>query len=1026
MFKTLSTSVLSSIKLKPAYTNPSVSGYSSEVYPSDSESDNESQPLTQPVVSEHIPRKGKRKELEKAELQRVLTYGDNLNYLDRALGSLHSDMFSILDKCEQQINPDKFPPGHYEALRVRFEWLFPQLQIPSIQDQISSRVTNGENLTDLITLRDEADSQAEYIDICHDCDTVLDWIVKLHKELGLNTRKVKSLIAAIKTRSDSFNPKKGHEELDEIIKNIIAELRRRGFQIIDFQPTIFIDVMEGLKTFVLKSRKEANLRDTQKLNIYNESGRTPTHSDIDSLLQHILGTPIQAIDAGPGRVSTWIPGDKWFCEDLYGGVTYGIECLPETKELLIVSWIKIKDGLYYHVFRSTGAISINEVIRILKDYFNINDFNNGIRGTRGVIDEEDEVGVGSGNVTLIFAGTANEINPTSTTADIFNAIKQKHKATIDGSVEFVVTPQIHEQFKRFSHRIIACTLGLKTIGDRSSTNIIERSNIHIFVSVDEFLAKILQILFVIGKLSKLPTIFLQKRGGFDVYEMPLDTTAELKERFMRLMYWNKDNREVLMYELIQKFGLDLLNTLCEITYRKLPPELSLWQRIEVEILKSINVEFKKRCNAFNEKMKSLRKKLETALAEHNNENIIKCLSQVPSQNELNPSAFIAELLGEENPFIDIDPSEQLNKRIQQLLLSKIPSHLHIQEDLLKLIFAPSFYKREKRNIELEFDTIFNKCLIIQKITEIKRRIGVAYRIDYPDNTMVDASADAETADFTDGLSYLQRKLENTIFGPNGFFTFLRGSKLLKDKFPFFRDNSKACTVVLKVLSDRWDFFNEIFDEVAKKVKAEIEFETGESEQKTNSKASRAGDDISEIGSIYEFVDLGIERAPMDIHIDDKYIHLKIKTRAGANDKDREALGKKIREAIEVSIYDENDITLSRDGHYLILPSSIELLLDIRTRFGDKETTIGTTRVNVKDICNQAISKRLADLRGYQLMTNREQKEIRGKLFPEEAVSFGTCFPFCGSKGGRKTRRIHKRITSKKNKRSARTTRRRRN
>jgi hypothetical protein len=257
--------------------------------------------------------------------------------------------------------------------------------------------------------------------------------------------------------------------------------------------------------------------------------------------------------------------------------------------------------------------------------------------------------------------------------------------------------------------------------------------------------------------------------------MPIDTTAELKERFMRLMYWDEDNRRRIMFELIQKFGLDLLNTLCEITYRTLPPELSLWQRIEVEILKSINEEFKKRCQAFYTKMKSLRRKLETALAEHNNENIIKCLSQVPSQNELNPSAFIAELLGEENPFIDIDPSEQLNFRIQEVLLSRIPQKLRIPENLLNSIFAPSFYQKQKGNIELELDTIFDKCLNVGKFGIIKHHIDVAFSIDYPDNTMVDASdrEDAKTAGLTNGLNYLHSKLQNTIFGQKGFFTFLK-------------------------------------------------------------------------------------------------------------------------------------------------------------------------------------------------------------------------------------------------------------
>ena len=59
------------------------------------------------------------------------------------------------------------------------------------------------------------------------------------------------------------------------------------------------------------------------------------------------------------------------------------------------------------------------------------------------------------------------------------------------------------------------------------------------------------------------------------------------------------------------------------------------------------------------------------------------------------------------------------------------------------------------------------------------------------------------------------------------------------------------------------------------------------------------------------------------------------------------------------------------------------------------------------------------------MTDREQKNIHGQLIPE-AASTGKCFPFCwpANKGGRKTRRLRKRITLKKNKRPARKTQRR--
>jgi hypothetical protein len=875
-------------------------------------------------------------------------------------------MIRVLDQCEDA-SSEMFTEEEGNTLKNDRTWQFAShnLTIPLIYAQLDeeTRVDKAKNERVNSACHGSL-GKGGFVDICHDGGYVDDFPVRCLPTTTLPNKSTlvkefKTLIPEIRTvKSHTFIPNKGHDALDTIVTDMIKTLRKEGISLLDFEPPVFMDKEDGLKHFVTNLHGAVNPHGAvvgRNIAVYLECGRSVQHHDINNILDIITGTPIQSIDAGSGGAAAakavrenkgrWREGDNWTCENLYGVATYYVECLKETNHFLIISWVKSENGIYYHVFRSTGAISINEVIRILQENFRIREYDVGIRNVK---DDDDECGSGSGsrNVKLIFASDST-INSSE---NIVGTIKTRHKDQISKNTDFG-EPSVDRDMA------LACTLGLKTIGDRSCEIILQQQQqkIDILSTTDSFLLKILQLLYLTGKIKYLPNILIQTRGGWWLHKVPNNTTDELSERYMILKYWGSISTKSngiteFMQRLRERFGLNILERMTTHDYFKraeinpLASVRELWQRIEIRILKAINREFNKRCGIFQERMNDGVEKLDEAERMHNKEKILKVLSELPSVQELNPSVFIAELLGEESPFEDIAYTELGNRLIARELLRLINKNEPITRETNDTLTEnlPTLYKGKRSSeIEKELDRIYSKCL--------------------PDPTYWDIFRDNIDNYFKGSLS--SKNPAQKIIEPrfNKFKEELTKSDLFKSV------TTVQSQSIFTILTKRQQFYTTVLDDVINQIEKEIEQKKKEKREENKLYAESTSD---EIDSIYRFVDDGGgssssrgSRGASKIEINFKDIKLPIKVPVGTDYIKKERIMKELRERIQDSVYDDNDIKVEEE--YMTIPSSIELLLEIKVKPWARSFT---------DDCNEAIKKRLEELSVYKLMSGGEISE----------------------------------------------------
>ena len=984
----------------------------------------------------------------------IRVFGSNRKELNEA------SLEAVLDICSDTANKREYTTIEYIKLDDKLGWRFPEMEILHPREQMRQR---GE-IPEIETLCHSANSNASYIDICHDLNIVHNWILLLYKELKIDRvqyQELHTLIQNIRTSSGSFSPQKGHTELNKIIKKVMDNLRKNNFSIIEFTEPYFMPI-EDLDSFFEKLRSDEGLNSLfgrQKVKVFNECGRKFKEETIEKhKIEIVLGTAIQAIDAGSSQVE-WREGEKWGCE-MYGGVKYRIKTLAskgKDKNLLIISYHRIGDnknggGDYFcQVFHSKGAISVNEVIRLVQTKIRNNDFDGGVRGAGGDCEEGN---IGSNNVTIIHAGTIESDIETNlddmTPEGIFEHIATLFVREINLKKDFEYPQELLNP--QYLYRIYAGLFGLKTIGDRSSTNIIERlfsinqQHIHVFVTTDEFLVGILQTLYLTGKIPYLPTILVQKPGGYLVYRMSNSGIKELKKRFYRMKEFNAMTPEAKTQLLRKENGLDILE-LYVTRNKTVEKPTTAWEKVEVLLLESINEDCKKQSEALIRQHIELDIELQKILAsilasqsEDINQQIVQCLSKI-SQAKPNPSVGIAQVQVEGSPFGDENPNtpdirKSFTENNQEQLLLNL-------EDFRTTLFQTIFkgYKGKKViKINAAMNNLFNRSLHNGQLTDsLTSHISIAHYIDKPElrssNQDFYIHVTIARNSYGNGMDYLmaQSDVQDYLFHSDSdlplapFFPKL--TEYLHATVPDKELTSKECTSVLYLLS-------QIYRE--KKVL------TAESQPAKKLKSSNKIDG-KEIYSIFDNIVEILNRKNIEITIDDNHVSFKVKHRAGANAQAKENYGKELKTEIEKSFFKENDVSISEDGIWLTLPSSIELLLDILTKF---ENVL--SHISKNEIRNQ-ILKRLENLHAYQVMTPRKQRECHLHLgvanlkeqvrnaasqVRNAASNIGSSFtrplttaerPFSSAsstawslfrKGGRKTHRIHKRITSKKNKHPA--------
>jgi tRNA (Thr-GGU) A37 N-methylase len=280
------------------------------------------------------------------------------------------------------------------------------------------------------------------------------------------------------------------------------------------------------------------------------------------------------------------------------------------------------------------------------------------------------------------------------------------------------------------------------------------------------LAKILQILYLTGKIPYLPIILLQKPGGYEVLIMSNNGIKELKKRFYRMNEFNAMTPGAKTQLLRKENGLDILD-LYVTRNTTVEKPTTAWEKVEVLLLESINEDCKKQSEEFIRKNIASDNELKGILAtrsEDKNQQIVQCLSKI-SQAKPNPSVGIAQVQVEGSPFGDIDPhAPDIRKNFTENNQEQLSTML---EESRRTLFQEIFkgYKGTKViKINAAMNNLFNRSLHNGQLTNsLTFHISIAHYIDNPElissNQKFNERVTIAREEYENGMDYLEAKVE---------------------------------------------------------------------------------------------------------------------------------------------------------------------------------------------------------------------------------------------------------------------------
>lgn len=452
--------------------------------------------MSQPTTPPHEPRNTLFKTLTDVtrpdtQANRLQNFKDSYSKFLEAGGALSAEAMIFSTICNGRTPYERMSDeGHIDRLKhliidYGLTFMSPQVQLQGKDDL-------KQKLLDFVALLD-------IIDIGHDAMIKLDCILSTYLILGKDTQTLTNVLGKIFTKEGNFKPAIGKEEIIAIINQMYKELKDNRISTFEPPPSILV-LKETIDDVLPKLQVEYN-RGNMFIG-FQESGR-PIPG-----VPHQEGSVYSSLDGGSSRGGD-PPNIKRYCSE-YGIVhIYARFIRQGLYEIIQI----VESKGYYHCFviLSTNEISLNKVLLAIATYLNKNY-------------EDSERGAGFSGLTPTMKLIRYENRESTGSLDDYaEQIHRGLESLYTGGYGNISQLELTQQQIKVLNNILECCLwALKSMGDKGGTIgfFLKQEQKCIMWTVDSFLAAIIPGYYYAGLIDEHPIVALSNAKGWDFFIPP--------------------------------------------------------------------------------------------------------------------------------------------------------------------------------------------------------------------------------------------------------------------------------------------------------------------------------------------------------------------------------------------------------------------------------------------------------------------------------------------------------------------------